>query len=155
MKLTERHAIPEQCARCPHLKHLTERSDTIDSGQGDVFDIIGGRFDKDDLKKRLGMESMKMIADEREVDELLEEIPGLLSSHVDEIFGAISKVQDRIESEALALEDGCPGTLRMRATDRLDYQVTVTICGSPQVRNVVQHNPDVSAIADVDFKKLS
>ena len=46
-------------------------------------------------------------------------------------LAAMDDERARIDGLAEGITDGCPGPLRMRATDKLGRVVTATICGSP------------------------
>lgn len=148
MKLTEAHVVPEKCQRCPRLAELSRMSDEADAQQAEVFDLATGRYSAEDIRRIFSTVGFSVSAED--LEELIRAIPQAIAPHSERIMDTISDVQSYFEAAALGLEAGCEGVLRMRARDRLGYQVTATVCGSPRIRTW----NDPGHAASVEFKKL-
>lgn len=153
MKLTERHVIPKPCEKCPRLQKIGYISEIVDIIQGQVFDLVGGRFDGDRLNQQLRALGVPLTLDREDIDEIMREVPDMLGAHADEIFNALLHFQEGAERSAQQFEAGCPGVLRMRATDKLGYVVTATVCGSPKVRTSIDPTLESMAAVSVEFRK--
>lgn len=136
MKLSERHQIQPSCAGCPRLTHLSAISEMIEDGLAAYVDAVTGTLDPSEVRTMLSDDGIAASITDEELGELIrelqQELPRVMPS--DEVFDTASVQQDMIERDATALEQACPGVLRMRAIDKLGYKVTVSLCGSPDTR---------------------
>jgi hypothetical protein len=115
---------------------------------------MSGRYGAAELREDLLRAGIDVPNDDDLLREYMEILPRALAPHADHLLDKASERQSEIEQVAQQYESGCPGVLRMRATDKLGYQVTATVCGSPHVRTVSATGAATIPTVTVDFKDM-
>lgn len=129
------------CVNCPTVKLVRNRAEMLDTVSIELMDKSTNPEVFETLAEQLAEGAGAPIDEARS---LVNNHRGDLLDMMNGGLAAISKEQRTIDETVDEIIDGCPGPLRMRATDKLGRVVTATVCGS---RKIILHDgPEVVTI---------